>query len=368
MKKKVCHITTVHPAKDVRIFHKECVSLAKAGYPVTLLVLNGEDEVCDGVNIKGIIAPFSGRIDRIRRSPKIALEAALKENADIYHFHDPEFLRVALDLKKAGKKVIYDVHEDVPRQIFSKYWIPGLFRGMISKSFEHFENYIASRVDYVITATPFIRERFRLINRECSDINNFPKLSEFDLNSSPDFNSEAVCYLGGIERIRGIVELVDSLNYCDAKLILAGKFSDASVKAEVQKKDAWKKVDFRGFQDREGVNRAMRDSFAGMVTLHPTINYMDSLPVKMFEYMAAGLPVIASNFPYWASIIEESRCGICVDPLDPKSIAKGINQLFEDKAMARQMGEAGRKAVTDRYNWNIEEKKLLAVYDHLANF
>jgi len=112
---KVCHITTVHPAKDVRIFYKECVSLAKAGFEVTLLVLNGVSEQVNGVNIVGIQHPFKGRIDRIRNAPHIALIAAIKIDADIYHFHDPEFLRVALQLKKTGKKVIYDVHEDVPR-------------------------------------------------------------------------------------------------------------------------------------------------------------------------------------------------------------------------------------------------------------
>jgi hypothetical protein len=173
--KKVCHITTVHPAKDVRIFHKECCSLAAAGYEVTLVVVNGEDEHLNGVQIKGIKAPFKGRIDRIRRAPYVALEAALQVNADIYHFHDPEFLRVALKLKKAGKKVVYDVHEDVPRQILAKYWIPKPLRKLISVLFEQFENSVTAKLDQIVTATPFIRERFMQVNRNTIDINNFPE-------------------------------------------------------------------------------------------------------------------------------------------------------------------------------------------------
>ena len=161
---KVCHITTVHPAKDVRIFYKECVSLANAGFDVTLLVLNGVSEQAQGVNIIGIQHPFKGRIDRIRNAPQIALIAAKKVDAAIYHFHDPEFLRVALQLKKIGKKVIYDVHEDVPRQILAKYWIPPILRQLTSFVFEKFENYVASRLDNIVTATPFIKNRFLAIN------------------------------------------------------------------------------------------------------------------------------------------------------------------------------------------------------------
>jgi len=364
--KKVCHITTVHPAMDVRIFHKECCSLSKAGYEVTLIVVNGEDAELNGVHIKGIKAPFSGRIDRIRRAPYVALEAALKVNADIYHFHDPEFLRVAMKLKKAGKKVVYDVHEDVPRQILAKYWIPKPLRKLISVAFEYFENSVAAKLDQIVAATPFIRERFMQVNRNTIDINNFPKPEEFEAPLEQVGISNKVCYIGGIERIRGIAELVAALEYSEAEMILAGKFSNPALEEEMKQEVAWKKVDFRGFQDRKGVNLAMQQSFAGMVTLHPTINYLDALPVKMFEYMAAGLAVIASDFPYWKSIIEKYDCGICVNPLDPKAIAEGMETLRTNPEKAYAMGARGREAILKELNWNIEAAKLLQVYAALA--
>ena len=363
--KKVCHITTVHPSKDVRIFHKECCSLAKAGFDVSLLVLNADSDIEKDVKIIGVTHPFKGRIDRILNAPKIALKEALQVNADIYHFHDPEFLRVALALKKKGKKVIYDVHEDVPRQILAKYWIPSLFRKMISIIFEKFENYVAARLDYIVTATPFIRNRFLKVNKNTIDINNYPKVEEFDLDIAPTFNSEQVCYIGGIEKVRGIEQMVQSLAFSNGTLTLAGKFSSESLEHEMKQNSNWNKVNFVGFLDRKGVNQLLKNSMAGLVTLHPIINYIDALPVKMFEYMASGIPVIASNFPLWKSIIDEVRCGTTVDPMQPQAIADAINNYIKHPETARKHGENGKKAILQKYNWSIEEKKLIEIYFHL---
>jgi glycosyltransferase involved in cell wall biosynthesis len=363
--KKICHVTTVHPSKDVRIFHKECVSLANAGFDVTLLVLNSDSDICDGVKILGVNHPFKGRIDRILNAPKIALKYALEVNADIYHFHDPEFLRVALDLKRKGKKVIYDVHEDVPRQILAKYWIPSIFRKIISLFFEKFENRVASKLDYLITATPFIRDRFLRINKHTKDINNYPKIEEFDMNIEASFDSKNVCYIGGIEKVRGIEEIVNALSFIDAKLLLAGKFSNTILEETIKNNVNWNKVDFVGFLDRNGINELLKKSMAGLVTLHPIINYIDSLPVKMFEYMATGIPVIASNFPLWKNIIDEVQCGTTIDPLSPKAISEAIDFYIKNPTIAKQHGANGKKAIIKKYNWGIEEKKLIEIYKSL---
>ncbi len=363
--KKVCHITTVHSSHDVRIFHKECTSLAAEGFEVTLLVLNGNSEELNGVKIIGIKHSFKGRIDRIKNSPSVALLEALKVNADIYHFHDPELLRIALELKKKGKKVIYDVHEDVPRQILTKYWIPPILRQIISYTFERYENHIAAKLDFIITATPFIRERFAKVNKNTIDINNYPKLEEFDFSNRPGFNSNAICYVGGIEKIRGIVELVNSIEGSNISLNLAGKFSDSVLEEEVKTMKGWSNVIFYGFLGRVDINKLLADSIAGMVTLHPTINYLDSLPVKMFEYMAAGIPVIASDFPLWRKIIVENECGLLVDPLAPLEIRKAIDSLVMNRDRAKNFGINGREAIKKKFNWSIESKKLIEVYHQI---
>ena len=127
----------------------------------------------------------------------------------------------------------------------------------------------------------------------------------------------------------------------------------------------WKNVDYLGWMDREGVKAALNESMIGLVTLHPIINYLDALPVKMFEYMAAGLPVIASNFPLWKKIIEGNQCGLCVAPLDPQAIADAIDYLLVHPEEAERMGRNGQKAVQERYNWGLEELKLTSLYDSL---
>lgn len=95
------------------------------------------------------------------------------------------------------------------------------------------------------------------------------------------------------------------------------------------------------------------------------MNYLDSLPIKMFEYMSAGIPVVASNFPLWKEIIEKNRCGVCVDPLSPKDIAKAINFIVQNPQIAQKMGENGKRAILEKYNWQIEEQKLFNIYEGL---
>ncbi len=205
---EVCHITTTHPQTDVRIFHKECLSLTKAGYSVSLILANGASETNKGVKIIGVNIPVRGRVERIIKTSNQLYKKALSLDADVYHFHDPEFLQCALKLKKLGKKVIYDVHEDVPRQILAKFWIPSILRKFISVVFEQYENYVASRLDGIVAATPFIRDRFKRINPKTIDVNNYPILQKEDISQSTTNKERAVCYVGGLDENRGISDLV----------------------------------------------------------------------------------------------------------------------------------------------------------------
>jgi glycosyltransferase involved in cell wall biosynthesis len=107
-------------------------------------------------------------------------------------------------------------------------------------------------------------------------------------------------------------------------------------------------------------------SHIGLAVLHPDPNYVDSLPTKLFEYMAAGLPVVASNFPLWKEIVEGNRCGITVDPLDPKAIAQAIEYLLTHPEEARRMGENGRRAVEEKYNWEREKEKFAQTLQGVA--
>jgi glycosyltransferase involved in cell wall biosynthesis len=177
-----------------------------------------------------------------------------------------------------------------------------------------------------------------------------------------------VCYVGGIAEIRGVKELVRAMEIVasNTRLNLVGEFSEFSSRDEVCTYSGWSKVNATGLLERQEVRNILARSVAGLVTLHPVPNYLDSLPIKMFEYMSAGLPVIASNFDLWRDIVEKNDCGLCVDPMNPKAIASAIDFLVSNPIEAERMGAKGRQAVFSSYNWAIEEKKLFDFYDLIA--
>jgi len=361
--KTVAHLTSAHPRYDTRIFVKECRSLAEAGYAVTLVVADGlGDEVKDGVRIVDAGKPKSRR-DRMLGATRRVLEKALALDGALYHLHDPELLPIGLKLKKKGKKVIFDAHEDLPLQVRNKTYLHPWVRRTAAIAVRYFEAYACRRFDAVVGATPFIRDKFLAINAVTVDINNYPVIEELQNSVDYDTREAAVCYVGYITAVRGIREIVRAVGKVPGcRLLLAGAFQESAVEAEVRGYPEWERVDFLGFLDRDGIAGVLRRARAGLVTLHPVPNYLDALPVKMFEYMAAGVPVIASDFPLWRTIVEDAVCGVCVDPRDPEAIAGAIRQLLDETEASRAMGANGVRAVSDTYNWRRESQKLLALY------
>ncbi|HOK38138.1 MAG TPA: glycosyltransferase [Bacteroidales bacterium] len=362
---KICHITTVHPRFDVRIFHKECQSLNDEFKVVSLIVADGlGNTVANQIQIYDI-GKAKSRKERFVKTVHKALKKALSLKADVYHLHDPELLRIIKKLKKSGAAVIYDAHEDLPRQILNKPYIPKLLRNFISLVIEKYENKKAKIADGIITATPHIRERFLKINPNTTDINNFPKINDILYHNNWDEKELAIAYIGGIFKTRGILETLEAIKDSNIKLLLAGKFSPESFETECRNHPGWKNVNYFGFLDRNGINNILKQARIGMVILENTPSYIVSLPVKMFEYMAAGLPVMASDFELWKSIIETENCGICVNQKDVNEINQKLNQIIFNTELLKKMGKNGRNAVINKYNWSLEEKKLISFYKNL---
>ena len=365
MIKRVCILTSVHPAYDVRIFHKECRSLVSTGFQVILVVPHDYDETVEGIKIKAVPKP-KNRKERILKTIWQIYDIALSENADIYHIHDPELLKVGLRLKRQGKKVIYDVHEDLPRQIYNKGWIPKYLRGGVSFITERIENYAAGKVDAIICATPTIARRFKKIHKMVVDIKNYPILNELYNEGTKWIEKEqAVCYVGGISSNRGIFNMIEAIEKTNTHLFLAGQFSHSAERAVAVNMPGWNKVVELGQLNRIEVRKLLQKSMAGLVLFHPEPNHINAQPNKMFEYMSAGIPVIASKFPSWREIIESNKCGICVDPLDSIAIANAIQWIINNPLEAKRMGENGRKAVEEKINWDTDGKKLISLYESL---
>ena len=366
---KVAHLSSAHSRYDTRIFLKMCSSLAENHYDVTLIVADGlGNETKNGVKIIDTGAKSGGRLSRMTKTVSLIFSSAKALNADIYHLHDPELIPIGLMLKRLCKIVIFDSHEDVPKQMLGKPYLNAPLRKLIGQVFALYEKYACKKLDAIIAATPYIRDKFLTINPNTIDINNFPMLGE--LESATEWNNKQrkICYIGGIADNRGIHEMVRAMELIngDARLQLVGVFSEINTECEVKSYAGWQSVDELGFLNRSYVKNVLGQSIAGLVTFHSLPNHVDAQPNKMFEYMSASIPVIASNFPLWREIIEGNKCGLCVDPMNPQEIADAIDFLYFNRDQAQEMGKNGCLAVKEKYNWNIEEQKLLAFYEKLA--
>ncbi|MEA3477979.1 MAG: glycosyltransferase family 4 protein [Bacteroidota bacterium] len=362
---RVCHLTSVHHRDDTRIFIKEIPALANAGFEVSVVVADGKgDEQRNAYRIYDVGAARN-RANRIFRHKNKVLHKALALDADVYHFHDPELIPVGLRLTGKGKKVIYDIHEDVPRSILSKDWIPLIFRKIIAWFFEKYENRAARKLHALITATPYIKQRFDAFNSTTVNINNYPIVDELDKTVSWSLKERVICYIGEITRIRGAREMVKAMNEVDGKLLLAGTYETDTFRHKLINLDSWKKVDEQGYVSRQKFADILTVAMAGLVIFYPEGNHIHAQPNKIFEYMSAGVPVIGSDFPLWKEILEVNECGICVDPMQPEKIGEAINRLLDDPELAEKMGNRGRKMVREKYNWDLEKLKLIDLYNSI---
>jgi glycosyltransferase involved in cell wall biosynthesis len=364
---KVAHLTSVHPRYDSRIYHKMCKSLDIAQHKVEMIVADGKNtEICGNIIIHDIGKPHS-RLSRLVITTAKVYRKAKLINADIYHLHDPELIFIGLLLKSSGCRVIFDSHEDVSSQILSKNYLYAPIKFILSRMYAMLEHKMCKYFDGVVAATPFIRDKFVANNITAININNFPLISELvPVHEHKDKQLE-VCYIGGITIQRGIVEICKAMNIVEGGVMLnlCGAFESRNCEESIKQTKGWSKVQFHGYVDREGVRNILSRSIAGLVTLHPTINYRDALPIKMFEYMSAGVPVIASDFPLWREIVAGCNCGLLVDPRNPNAIAAAINFLISNPIIAKELGANGRRAVEERYNWALEESKLLNFYSDI---
>jgi len=372
--RKICILTSAHPAFDVRIFHKEGKSLARAGYEVTLIASGSADGTYEGITLK-CLPVWKNRKDRLLRGLTAVYRLALKADADVYHFHDPELIPVALLLRVHGKKVVYDIHEDLPRTIGYKPYLPRVLDKPISRTVQVIENWASGRFSALVTATPVIGDRFSKRNGNIAVVNNYPKMEEIQISGRGDSHKNRAAnllYVGmRITRSRGAEEMVRAMSllpeHLRANLRLVGGWDSAELSSSIQKTPGWSSTTFLGLLDRDGVAGELQKAYAGLVILHPEPNYVASQPVKLYEYMCAGLPVIASDFPLWREIVTKAGCGLLVNPKDPREIAEAMTYLLTHPDEAEEMGRRGFEAIVDRYNWAQEEETLLRFYSKLLS-
>ncbi|MDX1529992.1 MAG: glycosyltransferase family 4 protein [Rhodothermales bacterium] len=367
---KTVHLATTHRASDPRIFQKECRTLAAAGYEVVFVVPHARDEVVDGVQVRAVSAPTGGR-ERMTTTVWQVYRRALEEGPDaVCHIHDSDLLVAGLLLKRQGRHVVYDMHEDTPRQMLYQHWIPRPLRRAVGFGYRLLELWAARVFDGLVAAEPVIVEQFP--GHDVALVRNFPLLEEFSDEGAVPYAERppSVAYVGALTEARGIKEVVTAVGLLaedtEVQLEVGGSFHPERLRGEVEAMPGWQRVTYHGYLSRPGVNRLLNRVRVGVVTFHPTERYLGNYPTKLFEYMAAGLPVVVSDFAQLRPFVEGSDCALLVDPLDPAAIAEAVRWLLDHPDEAEAMGQRGRRAVEAHYNWAGEAERLLRFYADLT--
>ncbi|WP_083928423.1 glycosyltransferase [Marinobacterium rhizophilum] len=369
----ITHVTTVHPRYDSRIFFKQCISLSKfSGCNVDLIVADGKgNELKSGVNIYDLGKPKCGRLGRFFLGYIRLWSFLKKRKCNVLHFHDPELIFFFYIYSFFHENIIFDMHENVPKQIYQKTWIYAFFRKVVSFFYRVFERVFLKRFSIVFAESSYEADYSWLtINARSVVVQNMPILEL--IPRSNNSSSIIVGYIGGVTKERGILRIVESINMLrergyNISFLCIGPVCESINKSYSFQKslsDGWVKSLGR-LEGPEGW-KLISNCKVGFAVLEETPNYIESWPTKLFEYMTMGIPVVVSNFPLYKELVERVGCGIVVDPKNTIDIVDAVKWLIENPDEAFNMGARGREAVEREYNWSIEEIKLIRFYVNIA--
>jgi glycosyltransferase involved in cell wall biosynthesis len=371
----VCHVCSGNVDDDARAFDRACVSLAAEGYDVHLVAKSRQTQPYrrQGVTIHPVPA-YSSRLARMMGRKRVA-ELAASLHPDIYQVHEPELL--AAVLKRAGSRpVIWDVREPYVELISTKHWIPRPIRPLVRATWDLSERSMVRRCAAVVAVSKWVAERYYSLNNRVVIIANFPRLpADGAQPSHSPRRPNVMVYTGLMCPDRFGFEMLEAMAILKRKAI--------AISLEL----AGSPISQAYFDDfiREAERLGVRGDITchGQIPLEETIQLQQTcgigvipnrlfpgtqfgFAVKMFEFMMHGLPLVYSDIPNFRLIAGESDAGIAVDPAQPQQIADALEKLVTDPALARRLGENGRRAVYERLNWNVEWPKLRDLYVELV--
>lgn len=304
-----------------------------------------------------------------------AYAEARAEPADLYWANDLDTLPVAyLASRRLGGRLVYDSHE----LWVDRSYIPPQTRFGRWK-WTSTESALIRRADHVVTVSELIAAELsgRHAVPKPSVIRNIPvrpsvKASIHDLRAKLELPVEKrlVLYVGLIAPNRGLEELMKSaLELPDCVMVMLGSTENrgyfASLQREVEELGIEDRFRFAGTVPSEEVVSHARSADLGVVTFKNTgLSYYLTNQNKLFEYIAAGLPVVGSDFPGIRSIVDRYRVGVTCDPGDPRAVAAAIRSVLEDGERYAQFSRNSEQAAKE-LTWENESQKLLAIVNRL---
>lgn len=362
----VIHVSSAHPWNDNRIHYREALSLAQAGFEVSLVGVATESKPGQGLVSVRTIPPLR-RSFRVLISTLRAVAAAVSSKARIVHLHDPELIWAVPLLRFLGRTVVYDAHEDLPVQVLDKPYANRFTRPVL-RWVANVACRLAGTATAVIAATEQVATRFP--RGKVTVVRNFPPLLSHEEKAPPvDRRAPHLVYVGAIGNLRGAEVMVRAMSEPDMPegwtLSLAGRAS-AQLLAKLEGCKGWERVDYHGVLTPQEARDLVLRARVGIAVLQATPAYVDALPTKMFEYFAAGVPVIASDFPLWRSIVDKYQCGQLVDEKDPRALARAVRRYAEEPELLERHSVNARRAAVAELNWANEARKLVGVYEDLA--
>jgi glycosyltransferase involved in cell wall biosynthesis len=371
---KVCHVISGYHRTDARIFQRQCKSLLNAGFEVSILTNDFDnEEVIDGIKILTCRKKWKSRLKIILFAKQQFYNDAIRVDADIYQLHSPELLGLGWALQKKNKKVVYDAHEDMPRHILEKEWIPLFLRKPISLVIEKYMNVLLSKYNAIVSPHSHVVDYLSSINLNVKMIANFPLIQNRNKFSYDDYllRGKKMCYTGTVYSYSNQEEIIESISKIEGiSYHIPGYFEPEHLKS-LEKRDGFSKLQFLGrLSSAEMV--AFYDKMAlGVVVYNYKLNLGYKLGSygtnKIFEYMEAGIPFICTDYDLWQEIVDKYDCGICVEPGNSMQIESAIKFLIENPLLAYQMGQNGRKAVLQKYNWGSQEIEYIQLFNKLAH-
>lgn len=362
----ICHFTTAHTELKSRSFHRELMPLAQAGATVRYLAPVKANCHRDGIDIIAL-KKYPSRLRRFFAQPQL-LRTLLRQHADLYHFQDPQLFPLAFMLKLIfRKRVVYDAYEDFPSMAANKAALPRPLRLLASKVIASIESLAVRHLDGVMTADPFTLRRLVKPDRPQIVFYNFPNLEFFPSCSGASAKPFDLVYRGGISQRAGIFVLIEALRLLatrerPATLLLIGYFDNHSAEKEIRERihaaGVAHLVEIRGRLDHEKMAAALSEAAIGICPLQSVPKFMLNIPVKVFEYWACGLPVVASDLPPIRPFFRNADAGLLFPPASASALAQSIAWLLDNPSSAAAMGARGRDLVVHRFNNREEVCKL----------